>query len=447
MNALNEINLNWNLLTNVNLRTFRSSEEMKINTLYLRGNYLTEIDLCNITLPELENFDLSENRLKSVTFSSLNLPVIKQLRLWGNHIFQFNIESQMLKHIDLSKNRIKSLEGSSLDAPELIEIDLRDNRLITITPDWFLSSPKLMSIWLNRNPLQSFNLRELTNIQRIELINSEITSMDNISLPTSSDIHLNLDYTITFCLDSNKSVDNVEYFTCKVCNIHSMEPFYIANTFRNIKYLRLSHNHLTTANIFNAKEDLDLKVVHLMHNYIRKINKDDFSRLTNVRTLDLSYNDINSIAEGSLDGMEKLEMFAISNNLIFKLPERLFEATPNLIILYVQNNNLPFLRIPGWQEDTGEILSNNSSLCNLKVLYIANNPLQCQCVDLIRKWAGNSDIFLKIDDDNVRKGVNPACIAYNRMCRTDVGIDFIKNYWYLFNYMQTIDLYYNKEYL
>ncbi|XP_059613183.1 leucine-rich repeat and death domain-containing protein 1-like [Phlebotomus argentipes] len=432
MNFLRKVDLRLNHLTFIDLKSFRTSDEMKINTLDLSWNYITRMESSDVVLPELENLEVSHNKLKSVIITSDGFPEIYSVNADNNHISEIDLESETLEYLSLDGNRIKSFEGSRILLPRLKAISIKDNQLTMISSEMFLSLISLKTLYLNNNFIHSVDLQKLNVSLSLDLSRNSIKTMDKVLLPTTLPIRLTLDSNKLLYLESRRHLNNVELFFCKICSFHLIEPFFLANSLKNILQLDLFHNYLTTANIFNAQRDFKLTSVNLVYNKIRKIGKNDFFRLTNVTDLFLSYNDIRIVAEGAFDRMEKLKILYLSNNLIFQLPANIFDAN-SLHSLHIDGNNMPFFRIPGWQETTGALIESNSTLNNLYILYIQNNPLQCECVNLIRKWAGSNRIHLIIDNFNTTRGLQPACIVNNLGCRTDVGKDLVKDYWHLFN--------------
>ncbi|XP_055690304.1 TLR4 interactor with leucine rich repeats-like [Lutzomyia longipalpis] len=179
-------------------------------------------------------------------------------------------------------------------------------------------------------------------------------------------------------------------------------------------------------------------------NRIKKIGQMDFERLTKLQQLYLDNNEIATIEEGAFEALKALEVLILANNLLFRLPGNLFDQQSKLVILWLSGNNMVYFPIPGWNEETGEI-SSTSTLGKLRKLHIDMNPLQCQCVDLIKSWAKLKNIRLGIDNDYVKNGLQPACIINDQGCRTDIGKDFIHNYWHLFNNETYINMLYKEE--
>ncbi|XP_059614000.1 chaoptin-like [Phlebotomus argentipes] len=442
MKEIKFVGLEWNELTIVDMRIF--SVLNKIEYIYLSDNYIVQINF-NITLPELQHFEADNNRLQTIRIDSKNLPIISRLNLNNNQISQFTIESESITTLILTKNRIKSFQGPDLRISSECSVDLSDNLLTKITPDMIANIPHLMHMNLSHNFLHVVpNFNSLWT----DLTHNLITTLENVNFSPSNQIRS------AIILDSNKifhferwiTFKNVTVFSCKFCSIHIIEPFFFSNTFTYLSHLELNSNYLTTVHIFEAHEkDLEFSYINLSRNKIQKIGRTDLSRLSRVVKLILDTNDILTIENGAFDQMVEMKYLDLSNNLIFKLPLELLEKNINLKILLLSGNNMAFFRIPGWQKDTGKIMPINSTLNTLRLLHIQNNPLQCGCVDVIRSWAKNNNILLRIHDENVKNGVKPACIVNDGGCSINVRKIYVKDYWHIFNDKRIHDIFEQNE--
>ncbi|XP_059612703.1 leucine-rich repeats and immunoglobulin-like domains protein 2 [Phlebotomus argentipes] len=422
-------------LTNIRMSVFRTSYDMSITYVNLGFNYITNIEFGSVVLPGLKTLSAVRNRLTTVHFTSQNMPAITHLNLAYNHISSLMIESQTLTALNLTGNRLKTLQGLFL--PDLQYVDLMNNQLSRVTPDMFASMRSLKQAILSRNPVQSVHFMHFNTMEYLELAGTGIVSLYDIKSLSKIDM-LDLSFNNFWMLGYARNSDNprpfdINMFRCTHCNIHYMLPFFLANAFPNLEKIKLNYNYLTTAFIFMAERDFeDLSEVYLQDNKISRIGSGDFSRLTYMEMLDLRSNDINTIEEGAFDETTKLSILELANNMIFQLPANLFEPI-NLRELNLNGNIMPYFPIPGWQENTEKIFFRESSVNKLKKLQINNNPLQCQCVDLIRKWTAKNNIELTIDNSLVRSGLKPACIVNNEGCRADVGLNYVKDNWHLFN--------------
>ncbi|XP_055686440.1 leucine-rich repeat-containing protein 15-like [Lutzomyia longipalpis] len=438
MDAVRAIDLQANALTSIEMESFRTSDEMQLRAIFLNNNHIIKIDFTGVILPELTQFEAYTNRLKLVKLKNENLPKITNMYLGYNQITKFQIESNSMEKLDLSYNRIKSFKGSNLVLPNLNLIYLNDNSIGTMTPDMLENMPNLEFIYLAHNLLKTVSFPTLKQTNYVDLRYNRFRGIDSIYLKTlGKNYDLLLDSNKIFGLENpedERQFENLTSITCHACFINIIEPFFIAEAFKNLKHLTLPSNALRTANIFRTHgEDLKLTGIDLSFNKIRKIGRKDFMRIPAVMHISLHNNEISNIAPGAFDTLQKLESLSLQNNLLFQLALNLFEKTTSINVLVLSGNNMPFFSIPGLQEATGKIVSSNSTLNKLNTLNIQKNPLQCQCVDLIRSWAKMNGIYLRIDDKEVRNGVKPACIVNDQGCKSNVGKEYIKDYWHLFN--------------
>ncbi|XP_059613998.1 leucine-rich repeat-containing G-protein coupled receptor 4-like [Phlebotomus argentipes] len=449
MNSLKYIDLHNNDLTAIEMGAFRASDEMKLRAIFLNLNHIVKIDFADIVLPEVTQFEANHNRLKYVKMHTENMPKISIMYLGSNQISRFQIKSQTMKDLYLHNNRIKSFQGSDLFLPNLIQINLDDNQLTIVTPDMFQNMPNLQTINLAHNLLTTVSFPNLPMASSVDLTYNRIKTMENVNISTfGQNYSLRFSSNKVFQLESHTAFDKLTKFTCHSCFIHVVEPFFFANTYKNIRQLELGKNYLTTANIFKAySEDLKLRRIQLSVNKIRRIRKNDFERLSQVETLYLDHNDIINIESGAFDEMHRLKTLDISFNLLVHLPADLFENNP-LKALVLSFNNMPFFKVPGWHETPGgnqTIQPVNSTLNNLKYFFIESNPLQCGCIDLLRSWANKNGIDLEVDDWNIRKGLKPACIVNDDGCSTKVEYDYIKDYRRLFNDREAEEIFFRDE--
>ncbi|GAB0100783.1 hypothetical protein DMENIID0001_168700 [Sergentomyia squamirostris] len=435
MSSIRAIDIQRNELTSINMEAFRATDDPQIQAIFLNSNHIVAIDFSGITFPELTQFEAYFNRIKFVKLKTENLPKVSNMYLGGNHISRFSIESQSMQKLDLSENRIKSFKGTDLILPNLFLIYLNDNHLTTITPNMLENMPNLESLYLAHNLLHTVSLPNLKKTSYMDFRYNRIKSMDKIDLTA-----LEKNYAILF--DSNKvfqmenqpPFENLISFTCSSCYIHIIDPFFFSETFKKLESISITSNFLTTANIFQKRTDHDFKLtdVTLSYNKIKRITNRDFIHLTKLTHLSLDNNDISSIAPGSFDKLENLNSLSISNNVLFQVSSNLFSKTTGLHVLSLSGNNMPFFDIPGWNKQTGEIVEKNTALNKLQLLNIYNNPLQCECIDLLQSWATKHNIFVRTTDRLAMNGVKPVCIVNEAGCQA-VGKDFIKDYWHLFN--------------
>ncbi|XP_055690285.1 chaoptin-like [Lutzomyia longipalpis] len=435
LDGVENIVLDDNYLTRIDMGSFRTSEAMKVQTIDLGRNFISKIIFDDVELPELTYLSVALNRLKTFELKTGHMPKILNLNLEKNQISSFKIESKTLTEIFLRNNRIKFFQGTDLVLPNLENINLEENFLTSITPDMFANMPKLNFITISHNLLVNVSFPKARKFKDVDLGYNSIKTMTNLNLTVGRiESFLNLESNKIFRLERGSlNIRKVKHFYCIKSKINFIDKYFIANTFMSLKSLSLQYNYLQSADIFRANnKTFDLMNVYFSFNRIRKIGKRDFKRVPKLEQLYLDNNAITRIEGGAFDTLTDLKVLSLVNNLLFKLPANLFDRQNALILLGLTGNNMPFFPIPGWDEGTGDI-SNTTTLGKLEKLFIDMNPLQCQCMDLIKSWAKMKKIKLVIDNEFVRNGIQPTCIVNDQGCRTDVGKDFIYYFWHLFN--------------
>ncbi|XP_027198648.2 uncharacterized protein LOC113792890 [Dermatophagoides pteronyssinus] len=184
------------------------------------------------------------------------------------------------------------------------------------------------------------------------------------------------------------------------------------DVYKNLIYLDLSSNLITTIvnNNFQYNSELQtillknnslamlepkafnglnlLKILDLSFNRIEMINGSIFKNLNSLQILDLSFNLLKILNENTFVGLRNLINLNISNNLIMKLSTNLFSNIPKLINLNISMNQLEHLD-DNWFIALYDLtvldlsschLSSLSSYCfnglnNLTILNLNNNSL------------------------------------------------------------------------
>uniref|UniRef100_A0A6B2EC59 Putative insulin-like growth factor-binding protein complex acid labile subunit n=1 Tax=Phlebotomus kandelakii TaxID=1109342 RepID=A0A6B2EC59_9DIPT len=432
MNDLVTVNLSKNNLTSIDMKVFKASEDMLIRGINLESNEILDIDLKAVVLLKLDTLNLSNNRLTSIYVRTEELPKIVHLNLQNNDIWRFGIISETLVSLDLSNNCIKTFGKAQMILPSLKNLHLNGNHLTTINEDMLGNMPNLRSIYLAQNLIHTVLVPKL-NLLYIDLNYNMIKSTENLEAKFVNHSTLHLSFNKVFEMIPRSSFGKLTEFVCIFCNIHSIDPYYVHDTAPELESLSLRSNLLKSAKLFESRSgDLKLISVDLTYNQIKRINIRTFSRLSNVINLFLANNEIQTIAPGAFNRMTMLHTLDLSNNFVYQLPPNLFDQIP-IVWLLLNGNNMAYFPIPGWNTETNEIADNNSMLNNLQTLNLENNPFQCDCLEQIHTWAQRRSFNLKVYDSKVKAGEKPACIINDEGCKVDVGKDFVKDYWHLFN--------------
>ncbi|XP_071835471.1 uncharacterized protein [Apostichopus japonicus] len=131
-----------------------------VNTLYLEGNMITQLDSTSLSnMPDLTNVDLGDNRISSIEDGTFhNLHSLREVSLRGNnltviHSSTFNISSSQLKYLDISSNNIADIDRDSfLSVSSLEVLKLDQNKLETISQGVFDNLHNLSLLTISDNP-------------------------------------------------------------------------------------------------------------------------------------------------------------------------------------------------------------------------------------------------------------------------------------------------------
>ncbi|OHT01373.1 hypothetical protein TRFO_07625 [Tritrichomonas foetus] len=226
--------------------------------------------------PILQQFDLSNNLIESISPDSLNkYSSLTHLNLSTNLLTKIqNLEIPSLKLLDLSNNRISVLENIE-NMDRLESLNLSSNRIHSV----FLigSLQFLATLDLSYNPINSFAYHE--QFPRLTT--------------------LSLDYCF---LDSFLSISK----------------------FSNLRRLSLAHNKII--------EDIVLELPYLEYlnvSYNKITSLESFVHLTSLKTLDLSYNSITDSSFSTEFTLNNLHTLNVSGTLI-TTPLSLLSVFPNV---------------------------------------------------------------------------------------------------------------------
>lgn len=180
-----------------------------IHTLYLAGLELTNIDEISRTcFFNLENLDLSENKLESIEY--LSMPHLKNLNISNNKLNSLTFISELkdLKIIDASTNKIVNLPNLN-DFTELLSLDLHQNNLEVLPP---LENTKLRYLDISENSKVEIkgNLEEIQSVVADSQSSVTSESVENYKLIVGIGLFLIVIATIVVGLVYTKKRENGE---------------------------------------------------------------------------------------------------------------------------------------------------------------------------------------------------------------------------------------------
>ncbi|WP_147678694.1 leucine-rich repeat domain-containing protein [Algibacter pacificus] len=152
---INDVNLSFNT---------------KLDTLFLNGNHLTNIDISNNS--NLILLDIQSNELSAISGLS-RLTNLKKLNLSFNNFEDISIENESLEVLLISHNLLKTIDTN--DALNLKNLLLILNQLTSVD---FSSNALLETLVISGNKLQNINLENNTSLTHFYSSSNSLTSLD-----------------------------------------------------------------------------------------------------------------------------------------------------------------------------------------------------------------------------------------------------------------------------
>ncbi|KAM4675018.1 platelet glycoprotein Ib alpha chain [Discoglossus pictus] len=107
---------------------------------------------------------------------------------------------------------------------------------------------------------------------------------------------------------------------------------------KNLTYLILSYNHITTVPDTTFFGLSQLKDLNLTNNRISDLSDQVFENLQALESLDLSFNELRSVPRRLLSDAVLLEKFSLSGNRLTELPDQFFDDVENLAYVFLDQN-------------------------------------------------------------------------------------------------------------
>ncbi|MDO6491694.1 MULTISPECIES: hypothetical protein [unclassified Cellulophaga] len=142
----------------------------KLDTLFLYGNHLTNIDIGNNS--NLILLDIHSNKLSSINGVS-KLLNLKKMNLSYNNFEEINIKNESIEDLLISDNLLRSIDTN--DALNLKNVLLTLNQLTTVD---FSSNTLLESLLISGNKLQDINIENNTSLTHLYSSSNLLTSLD-----------------------------------------------------------------------------------------------------------------------------------------------------------------------------------------------------------------------------------------------------------------------------
>ena len=276
------------LSSNTKLVDALISNNSKLTSLNVTGLNLNGLNCSNNNLSSL-NFNTSSNLIVldcyNNNLSKLNInsnPNLVYLYCSGNNLTSLNLSNTTkIRELDCSRNNITQLDDL-WRCTELRKLDCSYNKLTGPLP-LAAGLTKLEDLICGGNDFTSINLYYLTNLERLTLKESKVTSLDFSNNPNLH--YLNCEGTPLGSIDlrHNTELDTLIVKNCDLyqllitsgnnklvhldCSYNDLTKFYLPN-YSQLKFLNCSYNSLPTLDI-SACTSLNILRAH--HNKLISI--------------------------------------------------------------------------------------------------------------------------------------------------------------------------------
>ena len=224
------LNISGNHLQEVYLGQLEGLQEIHADR-----NILSSMPNLTTELPTLTKLYLHENKISTVTSGYFaKLPALEELDLTSNLLKQLTIgQLDNLEILSLMDNDLTSMPTFTHVMPELNSLLLYKNSISSIPSDYFLKTPSLKTLNLNKTPIVEFNCSGLQNLKYLYLDKTNIYSFPNIT-----DCFLSL---VSFYMQNNAHKITVTGIDKSMVFGSSLQEK-VSTSMRKI-YLRNSHFH------------------------------------------------------------------------------------------------------------------------------------------------------------------------------------------------------------
>lgn len=200
------------------------------NLTYLDINYVDVTDFTGLELfTNIDHLQISMNKAVS-TLNISNLPTVSQLYI--NNCEKLT-DLSIQNNPNLKKAQIFGLEQlANLDIQEssLQELDISDNPLLSSID--LRGCPNILNLKISYMPMiQSLNLNQNTQLQRLEIINTALSYLDLSKNTELSYVMVTENRLTSLNLNGNKHLDDEDFIAYAQANTHPIRVGNLSRTF------------------------------------------------------------------------------------------------------------------------------------------------------------------------------------------------------------------------
>lgn len=335
---------------------------------------------------------------KAKGFSSTNRP--EKVKDWT--------DEEPFTTIDFSQNNLQNLQVTIFDdITDTVTLNLKGNsfRRVPVAVQNAKFGPRLQNLILSNNAV-NFRLslrpfRDMKQLRSLNLNNNRIATIGKgifTGLRQLSYLDLSENGITRMSMDVFSGLDNLTDLFLYGNKLTSLDSFVSLPV---LETLDLSQNRISVLSNDGAFSGLSsLRFLDLSNNRLAILTNHQFDTpLPNLQTLRLASNNLNKIENKVFDNMPNLEVLDLSRNIFLHLPNMMH--LEHLRELSVINMKISYL-----------YPCNLGSLQNLNRLYLAKNPLQCDCqLKWLKEW------YDEKMDETLRKDTEEDPSQFGWKCR------------------------------
>eukprot|EP00347_Sterkiella_histriomuscorum_P018508 403345246 len=264
-----------------------------------------------------------------------------------------------LQQLNLSMNKIQTIQPGTLDLPYLSQLRLSDNLIKEIPNGMFSKSPNLRILYLDINQLKTVqNLQNLSNLEELSIANNQIGSLDGIQSLTKLR-RLNLSFNKVTKIDNHlNNLGFLEYlelgknFISNIDNFPQHKLLYLTELYiYSNQLVQLPKNFaMPQLKVLNLNRNQDLHQLSLGYNplleqlnasYCSLVQIKQLSGCPNLREFDVSFNSINSL-EGFMqiiNSCKQMRNLRFSDNPFSVNKEQIYNQHFKAIFTYLERVN------------------------------------------------------------------------------------------------------------
>ena len=415
------------------LRAIAARVPENTETLSLHGGtlyQLSDADFQDLPLKSIHTLEITNTPLRelnnNVFASFLNL---QQLNLRNNKIGTIERLAfaglPKLKTLDLSNNHLQSPASSDLLHPleQIVEIDLSNNEIINFPNGFFSQLPVLHKLNIGNNSISNLrgtSFKGARNLRKFLSPHCQISTLENDFFASINSID-----TLDLSYNQFRSLPNNGIFTL----LHSL---------RN---LTLTGNGIS-ALVEEQFVGLNLDNLDLSGNKLSTINPNAFRYMPGLRRLDLSNNSLQNIPSYLFQPIaQSLYLLRISHNKLYELPDQLLSGLLKLFELDISHCGLTSLS-DAHVRDLLRLkhvdISNNALEAipqsfmdriniNSMSIRLENNRWRCDCmIKPLRTWLQLSNwasrLYCKQPTNNSTTCALPRCVTPSYSAGKDITL-------------------------